>query len=168
MSDEGMARARKRIAERLGEVNRERVEELQQRQQRMARTEEKIRGLLNFIADKDEQSDYAWQTVRDMEAQAKTEKAAIAALERQAEAPVRLPSPEEMKKLVFDLEHRIHKDPVAGRELLRRMFKNGRIDLVALPERVYLARSELLPLMLAGRKCKPPSRGLRDGGLHQG
>jgi site-specific DNA recombinase len=148
VSDEGMARARKRIAERLGEVNRERVAELRQRQQRLARTEEKIRGLLHFIADKDEQSDYAWQAVRDLEAQAKAEKAAIATLERQAETPVHLPSPDQIKKLVFDLERRIQQDPVAGREWLRRMFKNGRIELIALPERVYLAKSELFPLML--------------------
>ena len=75
-----------------------------------------------------------------------------AALERQTEAPIRLPSPDEIKKLVFDLEHRLQQAPLGGREQLRRMFKDERIVLYPQHDRVCLARSELLPLMLLAEK----------------
>lgn len=71
---------------------------------------------------------------------------------RLAENTVRLPSPEEMKKLVFSLMHRLDRDPVAGREWLKKMFKDTRIELIPMPGRVYLAKGELLPLMLLAEK----------------
>jgi site-specific DNA recombinase len=148
MSPEGITRARKRLAERLGELGRQRTAELQERQARLARTEARIQGLLGFIADKDEQSEYAWATIRDLEAQAKTEKAAIADIERQAEVPVRLPTPDEIVELAFDLEARLAQDPAAGREWLRRILKGEKLVLEPQPDGVYIARGELLPLIL--------------------
>ena len=52
-----------------------------------------------------------------------------------------------MVRLVFDLEPRLMADVAAGREELRRLFRNGRIDLVPQPGGFYVARSEILPLV---------------------
>ena len=47
-----------------------------------------------------------------------------------------------------------------GRELLRRVFKDGRIDLIAQPDGYYIARSEVLPLVLL---TKTPSETNSEG-----
>jgi hypothetical protein len=143
-----MVTARKRMVERVGEINRERHAEHAMIQERLTRTETRIKGLLQFIADEDEQSEYAWATVRDLEAQAKADKTAMELLERQAQAPIRLPSPDDIRHIVFDLEARLAADPLRAREWLRRLFADGRIVLTQIPGRVYMARSRLLPLML--------------------
>jgi hypothetical protein len=57
-------------------------------------------------------------------------------------AQPRLPSPEDMLAIVFDLERRLMADVARGREELRHLFRNGRIDLV--PQQV-LHRSERDP-----------------------
>jgi hypothetical protein len=47
--------------------------------------------------------------------------------------------------LVLDIEGRIAQDPIAGREHLRRLLKDGRIVLEPQADGVYLARTEALP-----------------------
>jgi hypothetical protein len=49
---------------------------------------------------------------------------------------------------VFDLERRLLADVAKGREELRRLFRGGRIDLIPQPGGFYVARSEILPLVL--------------------
>jgi hypothetical protein len=53
-----------------------------------------------------------------------------------------------MIRVVFDLERRLMADVTKGREELRRFFRDGRIDLVPQPGGFYVARSEILPLVL--------------------
>lgn len=142
-----IAFVRKRIAERLGEMSRERNAVLDERHARLQRTEEKIRGLIEFIATGDK-SEYIVSTLHDLEAQAKQEKAAIAQVEREAATPIKLPAPEEVLKRVFDLEARLREDPTVGREMLRRLLKGGTIKLELGADDVYTAKTELLPLML--------------------
>jgi hypothetical protein len=105
---------------------------------------------------------YAWTTIRDLEAQAKAEKAAIAELERQVELPVRLPTPDEIAEATFDLEQQLGEDPIVGREWLRRIIKGERLVLQPQPDGVYLARGELLPLMLLKAK-----KGTRRSGVSE-
>jgi hypothetical protein len=59
--------------------------------------------------------------------------------------------------MVYELESRNRQDVLAARELLRRILKNGRIVLDPQPDRVYLARTEVLPLLLL-------SEGFRETG----
>jgi hypothetical protein len=96
-------------------------------------------------------------TLLDLEAQAKAEKEAIAAIVREASEPIHLPSPAQLEKGVYDIDARLHQDPLAARELLRRLFKDGRVVLEPQPDRIYLARTEVLPLLLL-------SEGVRDHG----
>ena len=146
-SADGIAYARKRIAERLGKWARERNAEITERRQRLARTEARIGGLVQFISDGDHSS-YVRSTLVDLEAQAKAESQEIAAILREAADPIRLPSPAELERLVLDIEGRIAQDPVAGREHLRRLLKDGRIVLEPQADGVYLARTEALPMVL--------------------
>jgi hypothetical protein len=53
-----------------------------------------------------------------------------------------------MVRVVFDLERRLLADVAQGREELRRLFRGGRIDLIPQPGGFYVARSEILPLVL--------------------
>ena len=55
------------------------------------------------------------------------------------------------------MESRNRQDVLAARELLRRIFKDGRVVLEPQPDRAYLARTEVLPLVLL-------AEGVRDHG----
>jgi DNA invertase Pin-like site-specific DNA recombinase len=154
-SPEGIAHARKRVAERLGELGREHTAELQERRSRLARTEARIAGLVQFIADGD-RSQAVVAGLHDLEAQAKTEREAITAIERQAQLPIRLPSPDDIMKVAFDLNTRLTRDPAAGREWLRRILKSKKLMLEPLPEKVYLAKGDLLPLLLVSSERSAP------------
>ena len=164
-SAEGLLYARKRIAERLGGWARERNAEVTERRRRLERTENRIAGLIQFISDGDHSS-YVRSTLADLEAQAKAEKEAIASFERGVAAPIRLPSPAELERLASDVELRIGEDPIGGREYLRQLLKDGRIVLEPQPDGIYLARTEVLPMVLlagsagpAGRVAGPEDRG---------
>jgi site-specific DNA recombinase len=157
-SADGIAYARRRIAERLGGWVRERNSEISERRGRLERTEARIAGLIQFIADGDHSS-YVRSTLADLEAQARAEKAEIAAIERESATPMRLPSPAELERLVVDIEARIAQDPIAGRAHLRRLLKDGRIVLEPQTDGVYLARAEALPAVL----FEPKTENRRPG-----
>lgn len=153
---EGLAYVRRRIAEGLGEIQRGATADLAERRGRLARTEERIKGLVTFIADGD-RSEYVVTTLRDLEAQARTEKAAIAELESRADSPIKLPTPDEVLQRVFDFEARLKDDVLAGREALRELLRDGQIRLRPDPSGVFIARSAILPLrlLLAPETTKP-------------
>ena len=99
--------------------------------------------------------------MRALEREMAIERRTVAALEKNATTPIRLPTPEEMIRLVFDLEPRLMADVSKGREELRRLFRNGRIDLVPQPGGFYIARSEILPLVLLTKTPPEDSPGGR-------
>jgi hypothetical protein len=97
----------------------------------------------------------------DFEAQARTERGAIAALEAQASLPLRLPSPQELAEdRILDLDALYYAegaDVEPAREQLRRMLKGGQI-LCTPEDGVYVARCELLPLeAMLGHKPETPA-----------
>ena len=69
-------------------------------------------------------------------------------LERRAQTAIRLPSPDELMGIVFELEKRLSADTTQAREELRRIFRDGKITLLPQPGGFYVARSEILPLVL--------------------
>ena len=81
---ETIGRVRRLAAERLAERTRGSDGELVERRESLARIEQQIRGLIAFIADGD-RSDYVVSALRDLEAQARDEKAAIVRLRRSQE-----------------------------------------------------------------------------------
>ena len=123
---EGLAFIREELVKQLGDINRSLDEDLKSRRNRLARTEDKIRGLIEFIAGGD-QSEYIVQTLHDLEAHAKEEKAVIAALVHQARQPIPLPSLDELTTSVCDLESRLDTDPIGDRQALHQLFRDGRL-----------------------------------------
>jgi len=82
--------------------------------------------LIQFIAGGDE-SPYVRTALRDLEAQAKTEKAAIAALLASSEGPIVLPSPDEVRRRGLRLKELLHGEPMAARSALSRLFNGQRL-----------------------------------------
>jgi site-specific DNA recombinase len=162
LSDEGVAQFRKCVAEELRDYSRNLEARRKERGERLARTEEKIRGLIEFIATGD-RSEYVVATLRDLEAFARREKAALAELAQEANRPLRLPSIEEVTALATDLEARLTEDPELGREALRRWLHEGRIVVDEGPDGPT-AQGELLPLMVLVDGSEKATRKPGGGG----
>jgi hypothetical protein len=111
-------------------------------QRRWWRTEQRIAGLVRFISEGDD-SEYVRKTLKDLEAQAKTEKAAISALTQQAARPIQLPTPEDVTKCIRILEDVMAADPLAGREQLGRLFEGGRLMLQPQADGGYVAEGRI-------------------------
>ena len=138
---------RKRIAEHLRELSREMNAELDERRARLQRVEEKIAGLIDFIAT-GERSDYIAKTLHDYEAQAKQEGAAIKAFVELGTKPIELPSPDVVIDHALDLERIVETDPVRGREELKKLFEGGKLFVKPQPEGHYVAESRIFPFAL--------------------
>jgi hypothetical protein len=99
--------------------------------------------------------------LKDLEAQAKTEKRAIQELIERGNAIVRLPSsrPDYRARVAAreDAE-----DPTRGREELRRLFANGRVLLRPQPEGHYIAEGKLYPLAIFSLRLEVETPKARD------
>lgn len=159
-SNDGLAYARKRIAERLGALSREQGGEIKERRRALEKTEANIAKLVDFVTQ-----GLGTKAISDrlkaFEREANEQRRALAALQQAAASPIKLPTPDEMLEIVLNLEKRLTANPTRGREELRRLFRDGRIDLVPQPDGFYVARSEILPLVLL---TTPPSVAVDQGG----
>lgn len=149
---EGIAYVRRQVAELLGSQARRMEAELAERQERLQRTEDRIKGLVSFIADGD-RSEYVVATLRDLEAQARTERAGIERLHREAQQPLRLPSLDEITRGVFDLDRLLSGDKRQAGIRLRRWLKDGEIRL-ARTESGYQLRGACFPLAVVAESEK--------------
>jgi hypothetical protein len=130
----------------------------------VARTEEKIRGLIEFITSGD-RSEYVVATLRDLEAFARSEKAELADLAAQANRPLRLPSIEEVTALATDLGARLGDDVEIGREMLRRWLHEGTIRIDPSDEGP-VATTSLLPMRVlldSSGRSRRDHGGRKDG-----
>lgn len=123
-SADQVARVRKEIAQRLRDYSQTLDTEIRDRRARLNRTEDRIKGLVSFIAD-GERSEYIVTTLRDLEAQAKAERAAIERIQREAQQPLHLPSPNEIVEAVFRFDAMLAGDAEVARTRLRRWLKDG-------------------------------------------
>jgi len=154
-SPEQVTYVRKAIAERLRDYSRALDAELKERRERLKRTEDRIKGLVSFIADGD-RSEYVVSTMRDLEAQAKAERAAIDRIQREAQQPLRLPSPDEIVTGVFSFDALLAGDPEAARTRLRRWLKDGHLR-VARVGRGFEVRGGCYPLAVVAENQNPKS-----------
>lgn len=138
---------RRKIGELLGNYTRELDKDLKERRDRLQRTEDRIKGLVGFIADGD-RSEYVVSTLRDLEAQAKAERAAIERLQREAQQPLRLPSLDEITRGAFALDHLLAGNREQARIRIRRFLKDGQIRVIR-TQTGYEVRGEVFPLALA-------------------
>ena len=158
-SDEGVRHARRRIVERLAEVEREKNATLRVQERRVHDLQTQVDKLVDTVVA-GVRSDAIKKRLAETEqllADAVTE---FERTRSMPSSPVKLPSPEDILKLVYQLDERLTRDVTCGRELLRRVFKDGRIDLIPQPDGFYIARSEVLPLVLL---TKTPSEESSEG-----
>jgi DNA invertase Pin-like site-specific DNA recombinase len=125
-SPDAIAHIRKHIAERLRDHSKSLDAELRETRERLKRTEERISGLVSFIAE-GERSEYVVTGLRDMEVQAKADRAAIDRLQREASEPLRLPSLDEITSAVFRFDALLDTDPNDARARLRRWLPDGQV-----------------------------------------
>ena len=138
---------RRRIAEHLGRATRDASRELDEHSRRLARTEERIRALVAYLADGD-RSEYVANAIRDLEVQARADKAVITAIKSAAGKPVALPTPGELVERALALETVLAGDPLHAREALRRLFADGHVLLHPQSEGHYVAEGRFLPLVV--------------------
>ena len=127
--------------------------EIEEHTLRLQRTEERIVGLVQFIADGDH-SPAVRNALKDLEAQAKLEKEGISMFRRRASKPIRLPSIDELTDRALDIEAMVAADPTRAREELVKFFEGGRIIVKPQPGRFYVAEAKLFPLMILSNKPK--------------
>ena len=137
---------RRKIGELLRSYTRDMDKELAERKDRLQRTEDRLKGLVGFIADGD-RSEYVVTTLRDLESQAKAERAAIERLHREAQQPLRLPSLDELAHGAFALDRLVVDQPDKARMMIRGALKDGEIRVGHKPQG-YEVRLELFPLAL--------------------
>jgi hypothetical protein len=126
-----------------------------ERRARLDKIEGQIEKLVNFITEGEAPPGVREKLFAlDREKQADTK--AMAAAESRSSAPIKLPTPDAMIELALALERRLLADVSRGREELRRLFKDGRIDLIPQPAGYYITRSEILPMVLL---TAPPPKG---------
>jgi len=136
------------MAERLRDYSKGLDAEIKERRERLKRTEDRIKGLVGFIADGD-RSEYVVATLRDLEVQAKTDRAAIERIQREAQEPLRLPSLAEISAAVQNLNKSLAGDPAQARARLRRWLKDGEIRVVRTPDQGVIVRGAYFPLAVA-------------------
>ncbi len=149
LAPEGVAYVRRRVAEELRDYSQKLDAELRDRNVRLLRTEEKMAGLVDYLAGGD-RSQYIVTTLHDLETFAKQERAAIAEIEQSVRQPLRLPSIDEVEAQVRQLDERLKQDPEAAREQLRRWLKDGSIKLGPREDGAIVAEGALLPLTVIG------------------
>lgn len=127
-SKEGIEYVRRQMADRLKTWSRTIETDLAEHRERLQRNEDRIKGLVRFIADGD-RSDYVVSTLRDLEVQAKADRAAVERFERAAREPLQLPSLGEIARGVFDLDRLLAGDTDQARVKLRRWLRDGVIQV---------------------------------------
>ena len=146
-SKNGIRYVRGKVAEQLGEVTRRMEKELRERRARLGKTEEKIGGLISYIAQ-GERSDYITKALRQLEAEAKADQREIDRLTESLRAPIRLPSIDDITALVFDIDNRLQQDPEQGRLVLREWFADKEIRVIPRENGEVVAEGDLLPLVV--------------------
>ena len=150
-SKDGIAFVRKRIAEELRDFSRSLDAELKTCRERLERTDARIKGLIAFIADGD-RTESVVSALRDLEVQAKSDRATIESLRQEQQQPLRLPSVEEISSAVFELDARLIQDMESARTQLRRWLHNSEIRIATKPEGV-VAIGAILPAIILLEKA---------------
>lgn len=146
-NDWGLAYARKVAALQNGEHARQVEKDLKAKTTELTKTEARIKVLIEQMADGDAAA-YVREALNEFASKAKVLKAELANLQAAGTEPVKLPAPEVIHGWVNDLQAFVDRDPLGGREYLRKLLKNRQVRLQAQPDGIYKAKTELLPMVL--------------------
>lgn len=165
LSSDAVAYVRKRIAEKLGEIARSGSAQERQLRDRLGGVEARMERLAEALASGVGGVEIVAAKLRDEDAKAKALRAELAAAEAVSRAPVRLPTPDDVLRVVADLDRVLQADVAGGREALRRLLRAGTIRLVPGADRIYTAEAEVLPfgLLLASPRSANAASVSRDG-----
>jgi hypothetical protein len=94
----------------------------------------RIAALIAFIAN-GEKSAYVTTALRDLEAQARSDRATIDRLTKEAQMPLRLPSVDEISAAAYHLDRHLAGDPGEARTHLQRWLKGRSIRSPSTPRR---------------------------------
>ena len=145
----------KLAAERMGEVGSARSRDQAEHTARLKRTRERIQRLVGFIAS-GHSSEAVAVALSNLEAQERTERAALAAVQSSAGRPVLLPTPDEILERVYDLERLLTTDTARGNQALRGLIRDGSVTLHRVQgQSVFEAETEFLPLRLPLKEIPP-------------
>jgi len=166
--DNAVLFASKHLAARLGEQGRALDGSRHRIELEVARLERQTQNLISFLKDKP--GDAAAlapvrQSLDEIHAKRQRLTRELAAIEAAKVRPVVLPTTKQVRAAVFDLRAAVGEDPIRAREALRHLFGAGLIAMHPQEDRSYLAKTDVLPLMVipAARRTrictKPPSDG---------
>ncbi len=161
---EALAYVRKRIAELLGDMTRERTAVGRDSRNRLERTEARIRTIVLLMAD-GQDSPGVREMLSDLEAEADALRLGIVEAERRRQEPIKLPNQDEICHRVFDMHELLAQDPNAGREALRTLLKGGSIRLMPGDDGIYTAKCELLPLGILLTRAPRAGEGVYPRGV---
>ncbi len=162
LSNKGVVYARQVLAKKLGEASRSIDREKRRIEQQLDRLDRQTRKLIDFISDADAR---ALVPVKEALAEHQAERERLIeelrSLDARGRQPIKLPTFDEVQRVVFDLNAVLASDPTRAREALRPLFKDGSIVLEPQEDGSYLARTSVLPLMVlpAASSKKPRSGG---------
>jgi hypothetical protein len=103
----------------------------------------------------------AWE---DAKLEAQSVRATVFSLETAANTPIHLPTPAEVEDRILNLHRLCETAPIEAREVLRQVF-NGSITMSPQPDGTYLAKTEILPLVLIAPNARNPRSGVPGEGI---
>jgi hypothetical protein len=116
------------VTERLKALSQSQDHDLRQAQARLGATEAKISRFVEALSD-GLSSPYVVQSLKDLEAQAATDKVTIGRLTATPKDALALPHPAILVDQALNLDEMFRVDPVAGREALRRLLGDRSVVL---------------------------------------
>jgi len=156
-SHTGLAYIRERLAAQLAKRHRGSDGVLTRLKAQLVEVEDQIANLVDFLA-RGQQSRHVAQRLAALEAEEQTLSKKVAATQAAAQAPVRLPTLDDARRVVAMID-RLADDADRGRALLRELL-GGAIRMEPDADGVYTAYAELLPIGVLLSDVKvPPEQG---------
>jgi site-specific DNA recombinase len=156
------------VTAQLSTDNQTSAAELETVRERLGKTEEKIRSLVGFLSEGD-RSEYVVAGLRDLEAQARGDRAAIERLTREAKTPRRQFTPDDITTAVQQIDHQLRDNSDEARAALQRWLGGTTIRVVpdpAAPDGFHIS-GQVFPLgglidAKKGNLSQPGNTGLGE------
>lgn len=153
---------RARIKELIAELSGNTQDELKRRRTALARTERKLRNLLEAVADGMKSAE-VYKLIDAKEAEAAHIREAITRLEAEAPEGLQVPQLNDLVDRAAGFDRFLDDDPLRAREALRRLFPDG-VSLEPDGD-VYVAKATLFPLEVLGVRDAEKARSKRKAPL---
>lgn len=162
LTSEGVVFGRQHLAKILGQRNRQVEQDRSRLDKEMTKVMRQIGNATEFIVDHEGDKDLlepVKEKLVELQERRRRLQGELVRLDHIQKDPVRLPTNEDARSVLEAMQDTMTADPVRAREALRLFFKDGTVVLEPQPDRSYVAKTDVLPLMVipAARRTKPPS-----------